>query len=88
MEEELRSVQEMHTWEVCEFPANRRAIPCMWVFKRKLTANGTDEHYKARLVIKGFHQQHLVDYDKVFAPVVRASTVRLFFAIVAAADFV
>jgi hypothetical protein len=37
-------------------------------------------------VIKGFHQQHLVDFDKVFAPVVRASTVRLFFSIVAAED--
>jgi hypothetical protein len=88
MEEELRNLQEMHTWEVCELPANRRAIPCMWVFKRKLNADGSIERYKARLVIKGFHQQHLVDYDKVFAPVVRASTVRLFFSIVAAADLV
>jgi hypothetical protein len=67
-------------------PAHRRAIPCMWVFKRKLNANGTIERYKARLVIKGFHQQHLVAFDKVFAPVVRASTVRLFFSIVAAED--
>jgi hypothetical protein len=29
MEEELRNLQEMHTWEVCELPANCRAIPCM-----------------------------------------------------------
>ncbi len=84
MEDELRSLQEMHTWESCKLPANRRAIPCMWVFKRKLNADGSIERYKARLVIKGFHQQHLVDFDKVFAPVVRASTVRLFFSIVAA----
>jgi hypothetical protein len=64
-------LQEMHTREV-ELPANRRAIPCMWVFKRKLNADGNIECYTSRLVIKGFHQQHLVDYDKVFAPVVRA----------------
>jgi hypothetical protein len=43
----------------------------MWLFKRKLNADGTIERYKARLMIKGFHQQHLVDFDKVFAPVVR-----------------
>jgi hypothetical protein len=88
MEEELHNLQEIHTWEVCERPANRRAIPCMWVLRRKLNAGGSNERYKVRLLIKGVHQQHLLDYDKVFAPVVRASTVRLFFSIMAAADLV
>jgi hypothetical protein len=55
MEEELRNLQEMQTCEVYELPANLRAIPCMWVFKRKLNADGNIERCKARLVIKGFH---------------------------------
>jgi hypothetical protein len=86
MEEELRSLQELQTWVGVQLPESRRAIPCMWIFKRKLNADGTLERYKARLVIKGFHQRRNLDYDLVFAPVVRASTIRLFFSIVAAKD--
>jgi hypothetical protein len=58
----------------------------MWIFKRKLNSDGTIERYKARLVIKGFHQRYMIDYDHVFVSVVRSSTVRLFFSIVASAD--
>lgn len=67
-------------------PSGRKAIPCKWVFKRKLTADGQIERYKARLVIKGFHQKHGIDYEMVFAPVVRADTIRVFFTMVAALD--
>jgi hypothetical protein len=65
---------------------NRRYIPCMWIFKRKLKAYGTIERYKARLVIEGYRQRRNLDNDLVFVPVVRASTIRLFFSIVAAKD--
>ena len=58
----------------------------MWVFKRKLTADGLIERYKARLVIKGFFQKYGIDYEMVFAPVVRAESIRLFFTLVAAFD--
>jgi hypothetical protein len=88
MGEELRNLQEMNTWEVRELPAHRRAIPCMWVLKRKLNSDGSIERYKACLFNKKFHQEHLVDYDEVFAPVVLASTVRSFFSFVAAANLV
>lgn len=76
----------MNTWELRLLPPGKKAIPCKWVFKRKLNVDGSIERYKARLVVKGFHQQLGVDYNLVFAPVVRASTVRLFFSIVAAED--
>ena len=76
----------MGTWELCKLPTDRKAIPCMWVFKRKLTADGQIERYKARLVIKGFFQKYGIDYEMVFAPVVRAESIRLFFTMVAAFD--
>jgi Reverse transcriptase (RNA-dependent DNA polymerase) len=77
---------EMRTWSSAKLPPGRSALPCKWVFKRKLKTDGTIEHYKAHLVLKGFRQRFGVDYDAVFAPVVRASTVRLFFSVVATAD--
>ena len=67
-------------------PPDRTALPCKWVFKRKLNADGSIERYKARLVLKGFRQRYGIDYDAVFAPIVRMSTVRLFFSVVAARD--
>jgi hypothetical protein len=49
------------------------------VFKRKLSADGCFERFKASLVLKGFQQRSNVDDDAMFAPVVRMSTVCLFY---------
>jgi hypothetical protein len=35
------------------------------------------KRYKERLVEKGYNQKHEIDYDEVFAPVVRSKTIRL-----------
>jgi hypothetical protein len=42
--------------------------------------------YKARLVVKGFHQREGIDYDELYAPTVDKSTLRLFLSIVAVHD--
>jgi hypothetical protein len=54
MEEELRSLQELHTRAAVQLPQNRRAIPGTWIFKRKLNSVGTLERLKARLVVEVF----------------------------------
>jgi hypothetical protein len=86
MQEEIDNLVAMGTWQAADLPVGRKAIPSKWVFKRKLTATGSIERYRARLVLQGFRQVYGIDYSAVFAPVVRASTVRLFFSIVASQD--
>lgn len=86
MDEEIANLTGMATWSSTFLPRGRQAIPCKWVFKRKLNANGSIERYRARLVLKGFRQRFGVDFDAVFAPVVRISTVHLFFTLVASQD--
>lgn len=88
VEEEYTSLVSMNAWKLTHLPPGKKAIPCKWVFKRKLNADGSIERYKARLVIKGFYQREGIDYNAVFAPVVRASTVRLFLSLVARFDLV
>lgn len=43
----------------------------------KLNEKGEIDKYKARLVAKGYTQKYGIDYEEVFAPVVRQDTIRL-----------
>ena len=42
--------------------------------------------YKARLVVKGFGQKHRVDFDAIFSPVVKMSSIRVALGLVASMD--
>ena len=81
MEEEIQSLQNKKTWDLVPLPQGSRAIGCKWVFKVK-----DDGRYKARLVAKGFSQRKGLEYDEIFAPVVRQTSIRILLAIVAAYD--
>jgi Reverse transcriptase (RNA-dependent DNA polymerase) len=83
---ELAALHEMGAWVLAPLPHGRKALPCKWVFKRKLNSDGSLERYKARLVLCGNRQQFGQDYTDVFSPVARRSSIRLFFAVVASLD--
>ena len=42
--------------------------------------------YKAKLVVKGFRQQYGVDFDEIFSPVVKMTTLRFLLGIVTVED--
>ncbi|UYV62601.1 hypothetical protein LAZ67_2001282 [Cordylochernes scorpioides] len=81
MREEFDSLIENKTWELVDPPKGQNVIGSKWVFKRKYSSDGSLERHKARLVAKGFSQQYGIDYEETFAPVVRQSTIRVFFAL-------
>ena len=41
-----------------------------------------DPRYKSRLVVKGFTQMEGVDYNKIFAPIVKHASIRILLSIV------
>lgn len=87
MQEELKSLHTNDTWILTDLPKDRKAIGCRWVFKRKVGVN-SQVCYKARLVAQGFAQKFGQDYDEIFAPVVRHTTLRTLFAVAAKRKYV
>ena len=77
MDEEITSIDRNNTWELTELPKGSQLIGVKWVFKKKMNGQGEIERYKARIVAKGYKQKARIDYNKVFALVVRMETIRL-----------
>ena len=60
---------------------------CHFVFAIKRKADGSIDKFKARLVADGNTQKHGVDFNRVFATVVKALTIRLVLAIAAVRNY-
>ena len=82
MESEMHSIRTNKTWDLVDLPKNRRALPCKWVYRLKETSESTTPKYKARLVAKGFRQEYGIDFDEIFSPVVKMTTLRFMLGVV------
>ncbi|CAI7854919.1 unnamed protein product [Closterium sp. NIES-54] len=86
MEEEIRSLVGMGTWELVERPRGVNIMKNRWVLTTKYRLDDIVEREKARLVVKGFMQVYGADYDETYSPVSSYITLRIFLSIVAALD--
>ncbi|CAI7884124.1 unnamed protein product [Closterium sp. NIES-54] len=86
MEEEIRSLISMGTWEMVERPRGVNIMKNRWVLTTKYRLEDTVEREKARLVVKGFTHVCGPDYNKTYSPVNSYVTLRIFLSIVAVFD--
>ncbi|KAL6317680.1 hypothetical protein AAG906_030434 [Vitis piasezkii] len=81
MNEKIESLQKNHTWQLVEKLKNQKIVGCKWVFKRKEgIPRVEDARFKAYLVAKGYTQKDNVDFNEVFSPFVRHSSIRVLLA--------
>jgi len=86
MQKEYDSLMTNNTWTLVPLPAGRKPVSCKWVLKTKQGTNGELEHYKARLVARGFTQIYGVDYNETFAPVAKFTSIHCILALVVLED--
>ncbi|GJP75258.1 hypothetical protein CLOP_g5715 [Closterium sp. NIES-67] len=82
-DEEFGSLIENETWDMCDLPPGKKAITSKMIYKHKYGPEGELTRYKSRLVARGFQQTKGKDYDEVFAPVGKGTTLRALLAIAA-----
>ena len=75
MQEEYNASLENNTWQLVPKPSNTNIVSCKWVFHQKFNSDGSLSRYKARWVRRGYSQQHGIDYDETFSPIVKPSTI-------------
>ena len=86
MHEEMGSLQKNGTYQLVELPKGKRPLKCKWVFKLKKDGNGKLVRYKARLVVKGFEQKKGIDFNEIFSPFVKMTSIRTILSIAASLD--
>jgi hypothetical protein len=88
MEEEYATLLANHTWDLVPCPPGTNVVTGKWLFRHKLTSDGSLDRYKARWVLQGFTQHPGVDYDETFSPVVKFATVRTVLSLALSQDWV
>ena len=77
MRDEMKSLQVNHIYDLVSLPKGTKALKCKWVFKLKTQENSSKPKYKVRLVVKGFGQKKGIEFDEIFSPVVKMSSIRV-----------
>jgi hypothetical protein len=77
MSAEFDALSQTKTWTLVPRPPGINIVGSKWIFKTKHRPNGSIDKHKARLVARGFTQQHGIDYGDTFSPVVKPETVQL-----------
>ncbi|WJZ95336.1 hypothetical protein VitviT2T_014112 [Vitis vinifera] len=83
MHEETKSFHKNNTYELMKLPKGKRALKNKWVLRWKPGPNRSQPRYKARLVVKGFSQKKCNDFEEIFSPMVKMSSIRVVLGLVA-----
>jgi Reverse transcriptase (RNA-dependent DNA polymerase) len=82
----MKSLHENNTFELVELPRGKNVLKNKWVYQVKSEGQEAKLRYKARLVVKGFDQKKGVDFEEIFSPVVKVSSIRVMLGLTASLD--
>ena len=85
MEEEMDSLMHNETWDLVRLLVGKTTLKNKSVYRLK-EEDGGKHRYKARLVVKGFAQKKGINFDEIFSPVVKMTSIRNILSLVAVED--
>ncbi|GJR60051.1 retrotransposon protein, putative, ty1-copia subclass [Tanacetum coccineum] len=63
MNVEMQSMKDNQVWDLFDLPPNGKTVDSKCLFKKKTDMDDVVHTYKAHLVVKGFTQTYVVDYE-------------------------
>ena len=66
-----------------DLPPGQSVVGCKWIYKIKTKADRSVKQYKTHLVAKGFTQKYDINYEKIFAHVVRLTSIKCLIVVAA-----
>ena len=70
-------------WDVVPRPKGKSIVTSKSIYKIKHAADGSIEKYKSRFMAHGFSQKEGIDYEEIFTPVSRYTSIRSVLALAA-----
>ena len=77
----MESLNRNQTWTLVDLPRDSKAIGCRWVIRKK-----DNKQYKVSLIAKGYAQKEGINYNEIFSPIVKHTSIRMLLAIVVQFD--
>jgi hypothetical protein len=81
--EEYQYILKNDVWEMVPRPKDKDVVSSKWLYKIKHVVDGSIEKHKERFVARGFSQKEGTDYEEMFAPVSRHTSIRTIIALAA-----
>jgi hypothetical protein len=81
MTKEYQSIIKNDVLEIVPRPKSKDVVSSKWLYKIKHVVDGSIEKYKARFVARGFSQKEGIDYEDMFAPIARYTSIRTIIAL-------
>ena len=85
MQDEFESLHKNNKYKLVKLPKGRKVLKNKWIYRLKNDGE-KGVKYKARLVVKYFGQKQGVDFDEIFSPVVKLSSIRTILGLAACLD--
>jgi hypothetical protein len=73
----MESLHTNETWDLVNLPSEINPIGRKWAFKKNMNSAGQVEKFKDRLVAKGYSQVEGAEFDEIFSPVAKLTSIRV-----------
>jgi hypothetical protein len=81
----MDSLENNKTWDLVQLHVGKTELQNKLVYKLKEEYGGKNRH-KDRLVVQGFAQKKGIDFDEIFSPVVKMTSIRTILSLVPVED--